>query len=312
MTAGAARPLAVGVELGIAGSDGLGSGAPPAALPSALVVAAARAEALGFDAVWLGGPLAAAALVAAAIGTRTGRVRIGASIAPGAGVDPLCLAEDWATVDAITAGRLDLVAVPRAGSGFRESLELLLALWRGSEVTWSGSHRPPLERVTVEPRPTQAPHAPIWLGWPGPRDCPPAGDPGEAASWAAALGLPLLLDARAAELHALAELGARYRERWVAAGHSPAAARIGARHRVHRGAPAEVAERIEALRDAVGLDLLVAVFEAEGLPPAAAARSCELFAAEVLPALRAAAGGSSGRGSRERPDDAVAPSDPLR
>jgi alkanesulfonate monooxygenase SsuD/methylene tetrahydromethanopterin reductase-like flavin-dependent oxidoreductase (luciferase family) len=66
---------------------------------------------------------------------------------------------------------------------FAEKLDLLLALRRGSPVTWSGKHRAPLTDVTVHPAPVQQP-IPVWLA---------VGGSSHSFFRAGHLGLPLAL-----------------------------------------------------------------------------------------------------------------------
>jgi alkanesulfonate monooxygenase SsuD/methylene tetrahydromethanopterin reductase-like flavin-dependent oxidoreductase (luciferase family) len=116
-----------------------------------------------------------------------------------ANLDPVRVAEDYATVDAISNGRVEL-SVGRgilvdtyevfgqkpdeSRERFRENLELLRRLWSETDVSWSGRFRAPLDRVTVEPRPVQAPHPPIWVG---------GGSSPASVDLAVELGLPLML-----------------------------------------------------------------------------------------------------------------------
>ncbi len=55
------------------------------------------------------------------------------------------------------------------------------------------------------------------------------------------------------------------------------------------GSPAEVADRIEAMRDGLGLDLHLAMFDHGGLPEALLRDSFERFGNEVLPRVQSAA-----------------------
>jgi alkanesulfonate monooxygenase SsuD/methylene tetrahydromethanopterin reductase-like flavin-dependent oxidoreductase (luciferase family) len=326
--------LAVGLlSLGDCLEDPVGGGRPtPAARRRAIVENAVLAERLGFDAVWLAEPpscddvLSAPAVVLAAIAARTERVRLGSGETLAADLDPLRVAEDYATLDALSDGRVELVAGRGLVAGIddenrlRESLLLLQRLWTETEVTWSGRFRSPLDLVTVEPRPVQQPHPPIWAG---------AG----SVELAAELGLPLMLPRALAPPAAFAPLVERYRERAARAGRP---ARVGASQVVHVGAkgpearerwrpyslnfqrfvdrvglrrdaraavdpdepllggaalcgaPAEVAEGLLASREALGLDLLLLTFDLGGLPEPAVRESIERFAADALPSLRAA------------------------
>jgi len=338
------------LSLGDCLDDPVAGGRPtPAARHRAIVENAVLAERLGFDSVWLGlhpfcdDVLPAPPVVLAAIAARTGRLRLGTGVTPLASLDPLRVAEDYATLDGISGGRVELVARrgfpadadepsgPRADESrarFRESLELLRRLWTETDVTWSGRFRTPLERVTVEPRPAQQPHPPLWVA---------AGRAPESVDLAAELGLPLLLPNGLAPPERLAALVDRYRERSARAGH---AARVGACSPVHVGADArearerwrpyylrslrsggrvrqrqelfhpraqgeldydrrladgvalcgsaaEVAERILATRERLGLDVQLLLFDLGGLPEPAVRDAMECFGADVLPALRA-------------------------
>ncbi|MFI5267636.1 MAG: LLM class flavin-dependent oxidoreductase, partial [Chloroflexota bacterium] len=81
-----------------------------------LVEDAALCEHLGFDAFWLtehhfenfGGLLSSPALVMSAISQRTSRIRLGIGVSLLPLHHPLTMAEEWATVDLLSRGRLDL------------------------------------------------------------------------------------------------------------------------------------------------------------------------------------------------------------
>jgi alkanesulfonate monooxygenase SsuD/methylene tetrahydromethanopterin reductase-like flavin-dependent oxidoreductase (luciferase family) len=51
------------------------------------------------------------------------------------------------------------------------------------------------------------------------------------------------------------------------------------------GSPAEVADRILAMRELLGLDVHLSMFDLGGLPPERLRETLELFGNEVLPAL---------------------------
>lgn len=159
------------------------------------------AERSGFDSAWFrerhfhadhegrnffSSPLVAAAYAAA----RTSRIRIGvgARILP---LDhPIRIAEDAATVDRISGGRLDF-GIARIGENelyqrafgttgeqarrrFEEAVETIVDAWTGR-----------LAGPSVEPRPLQRPHPPIYL----------VGISQETLRFGAARGLPLLMAA---------------------------------------------------------------------------------------------------------------------
>ena len=116
-------------------------------------------------------------VLAAAIAARTTRLRIGTGVS----VLPLChpirTAEEAATVDQISRGRLDFgvgrSGFPRAYSGygvrydesrerFQESLDVILKAWTQEGFSHAGKHFT-FDNLTVVPRPYQKPHPPIWV-----------------------------------------------------------------------------------------------------------------------------------------------------
>jgi alkanesulfonate monooxygenase SsuD/methylene tetrahydromethanopterin reductase-like flavin-dependent oxidoreductase (luciferase family) len=154
------------------------------------------AEGLGCDGVWLaerhfaapGRPLdafgagipsiaAAPLILASAIAARTQRLRIGIAVV----VLPLChpirLAEEAATVDQISRGRLDFgvgrSGFPRAYEGyaipyaesrdrFQEGLEVILKAWTEERFSHTGKFFT-FKDLGIVPRPYQKPHPPIWV-----------------------------------------------------------------------------------------------------------------------------------------------------
>jgi alkanesulfonate monooxygenase SsuD/methylene tetrahydromethanopterin reductase-like flavin-dependent oxidoreductase (luciferase family) len=338
------------LSLGDCLADPVGGGKPtPAERHRAIVESAVLAEQLGFDSVWLGEHhfcdyvLSAPPVVLAAIAARTERLRLGTGVTLLANLDPVRVAEDYATLDGISNGRVELVAgrgiladtyeafgqkTDESRERFRENLVLLRRLWSEAEVTWSGRFRAPLERVTVEPRPVQAPHPPLWIG---------GGSSPESVDLAAELGLPLMLPSVLAPPTRFLPLVERYRERAARAGHP---ARLGACNHVHVGAdggearerwrpyyrnylafvdrvwqrrelvhprarveldyeallggaalcgsPAELTDRLLATREALGLDVHLLMFDLGGLPEPLLRETLERFGGEVLPHLRGA------------------------
>jgi len=91
-------------------------------------------------------------------------------------LDPVRVAEDYATLDHLSGGRLEMIIGkgndPRHYRLFGiteeeqwESLDeryhLLKRLWNEENVTWIGKYRTPLNNVTTQPRPFQQ-QIPIW------------------------------------------------------------------------------------------------------------------------------------------------------
>ncbi|WP_146340637.1 CE1758 family FMN-dependent luciferase-like monooxygenase [Nesterenkonia sp. NBAIMH1] len=93
--------------------------------------------------------------------------------------DPVRLAEDYAYVQHLTDGRVDLTlgrgntgpVYPWFGKDMRagiplavENYALLHRLWREESVNWSGRYRTPLERFTATPRPLDDTPPFVWHG----------------------------------------------------------------------------------------------------------------------------------------------------
>lgn len=164
------------------------SGRPETA---SLLAMAERAEAAGFDAVWIGDSLTARPrheplTLLAAVAARTRRVGLGTGVLLPALRNPVVLAHVVGTLDRVAEGRVilgvgiaaDTPAIRRefAAAGvpferrvgrFLEILEICRALWSRDGVSFSGKHFT-LENVTVEPKPHRAGGPPIWIGGSGP------------------------------------------------------------------------------------------------------------------------------------------------
>ncbi len=143
-----------------------------------------RAEAAGFDSVWLGehhnNPILhpAPLIGLAAIASRTSRIKLGTGVLLLPLYHPMMVAEEGAMVDMISGGRLLLgigagyapeefsafgYSLKERGSRLEEGASLLLRLWTEEHVTHRGKHYH-LEDATVAPRPIQRPRPPIWFG----------------------------------------------------------------------------------------------------------------------------------------------------
>jgi alkanesulfonate monooxygenase SsuD/methylene tetrahydromethanopterin reductase-like flavin-dependent oxidoreductase (luciferase family) len=120
------------------------------------------------------------AVVLAAIAERTKRLRLGTAVALAANLDPLRMVEDYATVDVISGGRLELVtgrgnffvktynlfgqSPDDAAARFAEAMELACKLWPGGPVHWEGRFRAPITGQHLEPTPIQQDRPPFWVG----------------------------------------------------------------------------------------------------------------------------------------------------
>jgi len=143
----------------------------------------ALGDTLGFDVAWLaelhfGGAfslLASPLMVVPVIAQRTRRIRIGTAVTLLPLHHPLSCAEQAATADVLSGGRLEFGvgrgSIPSQFHGFRvpvaenrarfdESLEIIRLAWTRQRFSYRGTFYQ-VEDVSVVPRPVQKPHPPI-------------------------------------------------------------------------------------------------------------------------------------------------------
>ncbi|MEU3263064.1 LLM class flavin-dependent oxidoreductase [Streptomyces bacillaris] len=204
-----------------------------------VIATASVAEELGFDSYSVGERHAGAFLssspsvVLGAIAARTSTIRLLTGVTVVAILDPVRVAEDFATLDQIARGRIELVVGKGAEAGHfdlfgldeerqwdlqKEKYELLRRLWTEEGVDWEGEFRPPLKNVTTVPRPHDGLPR-IWHGSATSLNSP---------ELAAKHGDPLFTANAIQPREAYAKLIAHYRERFEACGHDPAEARVAA------------------------------------------------------------------------------------
>ncbi|MFE6161515.1 LLM class flavin-dependent oxidoreductase [Streptomyces sp. NPDC056486] len=197
------------------------------------------AERLGYDAYAVGERHAGAFLsssptvVLGALAARTTRIKLLTGVTVVAILDPVRVAEDYATLDQISRGRIELVIGKGAEAGHfdlfgldeerqwdlqKEKYELLRRLWSEENVDWEGEFRPALKDVTTVPRP-YAGLPRIWHGSATSLNSP---------DLAAKHGDPLFTANAIQPRAAYAKLIAHYRERFEEYGHDPARARVAA------------------------------------------------------------------------------------
>lgn len=189
------------------------------------------AERWGLDAIWLAeihqqasrSVLSAPLTVAAAIATRTSRIKIGTAVQVLPLCHPLRLAEETATVDQISRGRL-LLGAGRSGNPrgyaaygipynesrerFYETLDILKRAWTQPSFSYEGQFHTFNEARAV-PRPYQQPHPPIRI----------AGASEDTFPVLGGLGYPLFVAVRSGSLSGLAPDLQAYRDAHAAAGH---------------------------------------------------------------------------------------------
>jgi probable F420-dependent oxidoreductase len=178
------------VELGVLlpTRESVMSGRPETA---PMLTMAERAEAAGFDSVWIGDSLTARPrheplTLLAAVAARTRRVRLGTAVLLPVLRNPVVLAHIVGTLDRVAGGRVILgvgiaadtpairkefaaagVPFERRVGRFLETLEICRALWSRDHVSFAGKHFT-LEDVTMEPKPHRAGGPPVWIGGSGP------------------------------------------------------------------------------------------------------------------------------------------------
>jgi len=137
-------------------------------------------------------------VVLAAIAGQTERIRLGTAVTVLSTQDPVRLYQSFATLDAVSGGRAQLIlgrgsaieSFPLFGYDlreydelFEEKLALFVELLKGGPITWRGRYRAPLNGVTLTP-PVPAGNLPTWIG---------SGGSPESVLRAARYELPLML-----------------------------------------------------------------------------------------------------------------------
>src|SRR5215212_5538380 len=224
-------------------------GPAPAGLLRQIVDESVLAEELGFTGVWLaehhfhgfGGVLSNPAGVGIAITARTRRLRVGTAVTQLPYHHPLRLAEDYATLDVLSEGRLDFgvgtgflrweneiwdAPLETAREKFAESLDVILRVWQEENVGFEGQFVS-FPSLTLLPRPYQQPHPPIWYA---------ATTTPESFVKAGERGYHLMLIPFLHDVADLREKVQLYRDALRAAGHDPSSREILAAYHVYVGA----------------------------------------------------------------------------
>ncbi|TDU02658.1 alkanesulfonate monooxygenase SsuD/methylene tetrahydromethanopterin reductase-like flavin-dependent oxidoreductase (luciferase family) [Streptomyces sp. 846.5] len=204
-----------------------------------VVDSALLAEELGFDGFGVGErherPFISSSppVVLSHVAALTQRIRLFTAVTTLSLLDPVRAYEDYATLDHLSGGRLELIIGKGNGAAQRElfqvtpedqwdrnaeSYELFRQIWRNDKVTASPKFRPELMDAEVWPRPFQQPVR-VWHGSATSR---------ESVDLAARYGDPLFSANVTNPIEPYAELVRYYRERWEHYGHDPALAAVGA------------------------------------------------------------------------------------
>src|SRR4026209_1562703 len=221
----------------------------------------ALGDTLGFDVAWLaelhfGGAfslLASPLMVVPGIAQRTRRIRIGTAGTLLPLHTPLSCAEQAATADLLSGGRLEFgvgrgsiptqfhgfgLPVKENRARFDEGLDIIRLAWTRERFSYHGTFYQ-VDDLEVVPRPLQQPHPPIRVGVHTPESFAHIGD----------LGLPIYSGTTTTPLPQLRECLEIDRERRSAAGHAWQADQIALMFPVHVGLGSAAAR--EAMRGGV-------------------------------------------------------------
>ena len=188
------------------------------------------AERWGLDTMWLAelhfdpqrSVLSAPLSIAAAVGARTERIKIGIAVQVLPLCHPLRLAEEAATVDHISGGRL-IFGVGRSGlprtyedygvsyaesrDRFTEVLDIVELAWSQPGFSYEGKYYN-FKNITVAPKPLQKPYPPIRIAAASPDTYPAVGE----------RGLPIFINARYGSFSEFAPEIRAYREAYARGG----------------------------------------------------------------------------------------------
>jgi alkanesulfonate monooxygenase SsuD/methylene tetrahydromethanopterin reductase-like flavin-dependent oxidoreductase (luciferase family) len=219
------------------------------------------ADSLGFDVAWLaelhfGGAfslLANPLMAVPVIAQQTRRIRIGTAVTLLPLHHPLSCAEQAATADLLSGGRLEFGvgrgSIPSQFHGFRvpvaenrarfdEALEIIRLAWTRERFSYAGAFYQ-VENVEVVPKPLQRPHPPIRV----------AVHTAESFAHIGDLGLPIYSGTTTTPLPQLRECMALYRAHLAAAGHPWQRDQMALMLPVHLGTTGEAAR--DAMRPGV-------------------------------------------------------------
>ena len=149
------------------------------------------AEKIGFEGIFLvehhftgQGQLSASLNLLSYLAAKTTRIRLGTGVVVLPWHNPVLLAEQVATLDVLSGGRVDLgigrgyrkeefaafcMPITEAQDRFEECFSLMLKSWASDARFSHDSKRWKFDNIVVEPAPMQRPHPPIWMagGSPG-------------------------------------------------------------------------------------------------------------------------------------------------
>jgi alkanesulfonate monooxygenase SsuD/methylene tetrahydromethanopterin reductase-like flavin-dependent oxidoreductase (luciferase family) len=222
---------------------------------------AALADSLGYDVAWLAeihfgaafSLLSSPLMAVPAIAARTQRLRIGTAVTLLPLHQPLACAEQAATADILSGGRLEFgvgrgsipsqfhgfgVPVAENRARFGEALDIIRLAWTRDRFSYDGRFYK-ADNLAVVPKPLQRPHPPIRV----------AVHTLESFAHVAGLGVPIYSGTTTTPLPLLRECMAAYRAGLAAAGHAWGPEQMALMQPVHIG-PTSAAAR-DAMRPGV-------------------------------------------------------------
>ena len=144
-----------------------------------------QAEKLGVPSVWMaeyhfnpGRVLASPITILSAIAARTQQIRLGTAVMLLPLANPVRVAEEIATLDQISDGRVEFgvgrgtfpnvhegfgVPFEESRGRFEESIEIIVKSWTTDSFSFEGEHFN-IPELSVNPKPFQTPHPPILVG----------------------------------------------------------------------------------------------------------------------------------------------------
>ena len=171
-------------------------------------------------------------ILLSAAASKTSKIILTSAVAVLSAIDPVRLFQNYATIDLISKGRVEIVAgrgsfteaFPLFGLNFNdydelysEKLDLLLKINENETISWKGKFRPELNQQSIYPRPYQK-KLPIWLG---------AGGSPNSFVRAGLLGIPLMVAIIGGQTHRFKNLIDLYYQAAEKAGHDRSELKVG-------------------------------------------------------------------------------------
>ena len=171
-------------------------------------------------------------ILLSAAAAKTSKIILTSAVAVLSAIDPVRLFQNYATIDLVSKGRVEIVAgrgsfteaFPLFGLNFddyddlyAEKLELLLKIREKETISWKGKFRPELINQSIYPRPYQK-ELPIWLG---------AGGSPNSFIRAGMLGIPLMVAVIGGQTHRFRNLIDLYYQSAEKSGHDKSKLKVG-------------------------------------------------------------------------------------